>query len=435
MENEERIARDLCGRLRAFDLEVSLEGGGVHWRVELAGRTRQCVIHCFWYGFGPSDLQLGMNPANQRAIGQPHHVVRTGAEYQVVLSQDGRQVADGRTGDLDKTVACAEAWIKRESSIDEVERKLPFVDAPRRKMRELVAQIEARVGDTVRCKIEYELLHELWAYGDGRSCRLDPTDGDRVVSSLWIGGAQVAHGDVTADPGGLVENWLVQGLPLDEIASHFPLSVERHANLLEVGDAARWHWLHVADRLGDPDDVLLLSRSLIERLMERPAVTAFFSYTSLHSLCFTASSHFPWADDNLPGVWPPGEDPHYVVEIGSSRTTCSADHAADLIEATLEAHPIRPFFGCASILAVAPLDAELAAQGSSLQAEIWQRQQWFDARVTAGDRSCTVLHHNLRALSFEERGSRQKTAEYPDTSSAVTALRRWLEEHCTPDQI
>lgn len=436
MRSEERLARKLFKRLRAqLDGEVRLEGGGLHWRVELPARNRLCVVHCFWYESAFAGLLLGMNPANQRAAGRPHHVVRTGAEYMVVLSEHGRKVAEGRTCDVDEAIACARAWVKREFSIAEIERELPFVDAPRRKMRELVALIEARVGDLVRCAIEYELLYELWVYREDRSCRLDPTEDCGVVCSFWLGQAEVADGDVSADPAVAIESWLLKRMTLHEIAALAPVSVERHADVLERGEAARWHWLHVADRVRDPGDVLVPCRPLIERLLERPSVTAFFSYTSLHWLCFSASSHFPWVGNGLPVVSPSEETGNYLVEIGGSRTTCSADTAADLIESTLDTYPIRPFFGSAFMLAIAPLNEELAAQGSSLRGKLMQRMQWYDARVMAGDRSCKVLHDNLRAVRFEVVGSEKKTAEYPDAAASVAAIRRWLEDRCTPDQL
>ena len=68
-------------------------------------------------------------------------------------------------------------------------------------------------------------------------------------------------------------------------------------------DAARWHWLQFRDRIADPHDVLAPLRTLIEALATSPVATRFYTYSSLHMLCFSASSHFPWVDDGLPVVW------------------------------------------------------------------------------------------------------------------------------------
>jgi hypothetical protein len=69
-------------------------------------------------------------------------------------------------------------------------------------------------------------------------------------------------------------------------------------------DPARWHWLHVGDRINDANDVLAPLADLMRALASSPIATRFYSYSSLNRLCFSASSHYPWVDEGLPVVTP-----------------------------------------------------------------------------------------------------------------------------------
>src|SRR6185503_16077256 len=84
------------------------------------------------------------------------------------------------------------------------------------------------------------------------------------------------------------------------------IELERHAEVVET-DPARWHWLHVVDRIEDPDDVLAPLRELIGMLAKSPVATKFYSFSSLNHLCFSASSHFPWVNKGLPVITPTRE--------------------------------------------------------------------------------------------------------------------------------
>jgi hypothetical protein len=175
-----------------------------------------------------------------------------------------------------------------------------------------------------------------------------------VSASFWLGPAQVAFGDVTGDPATPISHWL-HGATLAELAD-LGVACEAHAELLERGEAARWHWLHVRERIEDPGDVLAGSRPLLRRLADRELPTRFFSYSSLARFCFSASSHFPWVDEGLPVICPPDEGRGYLVEIGSARTECNVDEAVELIEDVLAAYPLEPFFGSAAYRMVGALD-------------------------------------------------------------------------------
>lgn len=426
MYQEEQVARALGDRLAAaLPVPVRVEGGGVHWDVEIGGPVRSCVVHCFWYA-PLKGLALGMNPSNARAAGRPRVRAREGAEYLVVLREGDRRRAGGRTQSVDDVIACVRAWAERSTPLAEIERALPFVDATRRRMRELSDRLVRRLGEHARCAIEAEIGYELWAYGEARSCQLHVHD-DGASCSFLLGQAQVAFAEAPHDPVDAAAAWLVDRVPLAVLARVIPSTrLEMHAEVLEAGDPARWHWLHVRDRLADPHDVLQASRPLVERLLERPLVTQFFSYTSLASLCFSASSHYQWVDDDLPRVWPiEGDD--YAVSVGGPHERLSIESTADRIETTLARHAVRPFFGSAPHHERAPLDEELERQRSPFRATLRQRRQWFDLVVDAGDRRC---HASARSVTYFD-GATRVNADHGTRERLVRSIRAWLEERCS----
>ena len=76
-------------------------------------------------------------------------------------------------------------------------------------------------------------------------------------ASFLLGQAQVAYAAALEDIPKAVSAWLVSRLPMRALAMRMPgVEIERHAEILET-DPARWHWLHVRDRIADPNDVLV----------------------------------------------------------------------------------------------------------------------------------------------------------------------------------
>jgi hypothetical protein len=200
-------------------------------------------------------LMLGINPGNARQRPMPAGKPYVGPEYLVVLHEGDERIAGGRSRIADEAIACARAWLDRGLSLEVVERELPFVDARRRRLREIGRQLEG----LARVVIEQDPGHELWAYCDGRSCELRPgrdENEDGVTCSFYLGQAKVARAEMREDVRRAVESWLVEECALSKLAGHSPgVEVEPHAEVLEGADAGRWHWLHVPDRLADPSDV------------------------------------------------------------------------------------------------------------------------------------------------------------------------------------
>jgi hypothetical protein len=417
VRHQERIARELQERLGN---DARVVGEGVHWSVEVTRGQRKCEANCFWYD-EPSGLMLGMNPGNARSALRPTYPQRSGAEYLVQFHDERRRIAGGRTQDSHAAVGAIREWLEG-NSIADVELAWPFVDATRRRMRELLAIVSPSCEDVARCEIDCYLAYELWVYGRGRSCQLHPAADGVVTASFRIGHAQIAFGDVTTDPGRAISRW-VHGATLSEL-TNLGVNCERHADVLEAGDAARWHWLHVRDRIQDPNDVLADSRVVIERLAERELPTRFFSFSSLNSFCFSASSHYPWVNDGLPAITPPKKDGG---ESEVSRTIAR-------IETALAACPIAPFFGSGIWLTVDKLDSALASSGSSLRAELRQRRESFDAAVVCEGRHCRV-DDDLRSATFHDTSDVFLRVAFQRRTDTVAAIRSWLEDRATPDEI
>lgn len=424
MSDEERIARLLAETLtaRCAGVEVTITGGGLHWKVHATRDTRSCAINCFWYETAVHALMLGMNPANarssQRRAIKPHH----GAEYLVTFLDGGRSVADGRARDEEAAVASIDAWLLG-VALAEVEERWPYVDEAPRRYRAVLAVIEPRCREIARCVLETSPATELWAYGDGRSCRVH-VNGDDVGVSFRLGHVQVAFVSSTDDVAGMVDRWMRGATLLD--MREAGAGLEAYAQLLETGEAARWHWEHTRERIEDDRDVFVDARPLLRRLAQSDVATRFFPYSSLNRFCFSASSHYPWVDHGLPLVYPPPAGRGYFVEIDRAQVECTLDEAVELIEHTLRTYPVQPFFGSATDLVVEPVNTELERQGRSLRAGVTQHGQWYRAELRAGDRRC-IISDDPCSVTFAEADAQDRRETFESIAAAVTAIVGWLE--------
>ena len=346
MGDEERIARELAGRLtaRCVDSDVTINGGG-YWNVQARRGVRTCAISCFWYDADRAGLMLGMNPANARFSMRPAIKRRQGAEYHVTfIGDDIRGLVDGRAHDRDIVIDSIDAWLSG-ATLVEIEQRWPYVNEAPRRYRDALALVEPRCRDIARCVLQTCPTTELFIYGDGRSCQIY-ANADGVGVSFRVGEEQVAFVSPTDDVAGMVDRWLRGATLLEMVEAGAGL--EPNAELLEAGEAAQWHWQHTRARIENDDDVLNESRPLLRRLAQSEVATRFFSYSSLNRFCFSASSHYPWVDEGLPIISPPSAGRGYSVVIGETRSECTIDEAVALVEKTLRAYPVRPFFGSAN---------------------------------------------------------------------------------------
>ena len=196
------------------------------------------------------------------------------------------------------------------------------------------------------------------------------------------------------------------------------VELERHADLIEI-DPARWHWLHVLDRVANPDDVLRDLAPLILKLAELAAVSRFYSFSSLNRLCFSASSHYPWVGD-YPVVAPTGVEGIYYVD----DVRCDLEEAVRRIENALAASPIEPFFGSAPDHDLASVVEAFARSGSKLLPQTIQRQAWTVIEVALGARLCRF--HDTAVTCIE--GAAQWHGPIRTFDDAVSLARAFLED-------
>ncbi|HEX3010002.1 MAG TPA: hypothetical protein VHO90_20540, partial [Bacteroidales bacterium] len=286
MEHSEKEAYKLLKKLIKLKLPARIDGGGAHWSVEVGpNEGRSLSVDCIWYERSFRGLILGMNPSNARCQLCDKQKPRYGAEFYVVLISDGKQIAVGRTPNREEVVKCVCSWIAG-TPLDVLVQNVPFVDERRRTMEAIASHLDPGLVWEIVDNISYEL----WVYGTDesqRSCRISDES-----CSFFYGQAQLAYREYSKDITNDVSAWLLDSVPLSLLAER-GIQLERHAEVIE-SDPSRWHWLHMHDRINNPEDVLAPLAPLISALADSPTASKFYTYSSLNRLCFSASSHYPW---------------------------------------------------------------------------------------------------------------------------------------------
>jgi hypothetical protein len=362
MRDEERIARALEAKFRERGVDATASGKGVHWVVTCEGATRRAFVNCFWYG-AMSGLMIGMNPSNARSTEQlPRALPYEGPEYLV-----GIGAKDGRTRDEEQAIAAVCAWLEGFSG-DAIAARTPFIDAAPRALRAITSTLDPRL------KID---PHGSSFIDEGdRSCEVG-----RFGARFLYGEQQVAIARSGADFRKLTRLWLLDRVSIHDILQEDDVVGDRHAELLEI-DPACWHWAHVRDRIDDPDDVLAPLRELVLAFASSPIASRFFSFSSLSSFCFSASSHYPWVREGLPSIWP-APDGYAIGGVVRDRAATLAH-----VESILAAHPIVPFFGNDVDHRLPALKVRLEQRG--LVPAVAQKRGYRTLVVRDGDREFAV---------------------------------------------
>ncbi|NUP14015.1 MAG: hypothetical protein HOW73_48895 [Polyangiaceae bacterium] len=233
---------------------------------------------------------------------------------------------------------------------------------------------------------------------------------------FFVGQAQLAFAQDRPDLSDDIAAWLLRRTPVTQLAAR-SIQLERHADVLEV-DPARWHWLHVLDRIANPRGVLAPLAPLITRLAASPIASRFYSYSSLNRLCFSASSHYPWVGDFPIVSRQPNGD--YRIE----DLSLGLEDAVRAIEAALRASPMEPFFGSAPDLEARLVAEHLIRAGSRLRPEIVRRGAWSDAWLISGPKRCRLSSGHISL--FEERT--RLDAQCANLEAVVGVALRFLED-------
>lgn len=275
MREEEGQAKLLVAQLAQLGILAVANGGGVHWHVDVCPHlNRSLKIHCFWYRHFMEGLSLGMNPGNSRSQLRLPQKSYVGPQFYVLISELGNQVADGRTYSIDEVIQCVSTWISG-VSLEKFLASSSFVDKKRRAMEAVATSLHPEL----RWEIMGDPSYDLWVYRRGRSCRVRDES-----CAFFVGQAQIALGSRIGNMEADIEAWLIDHTSILSLVSR-GIELERHAEVLEI-DPARWHWLHVLDRISNPRDTLVEISSLVAELARNSVVSQFYCYTSLNSLCF-----------------------------------------------------------------------------------------------------------------------------------------------------
>jgi hypothetical protein len=419
MRENETMAFELVAALRAVGIESRAEGG-TQGSVDVAPvQSRALLIHCFWYDRNISGLMLGMNPANARGRQQTSGTVYEGPEYLVYLKQAEVNVAGGRTRSKADVIACALAWCQGHT-LTQLATEVPFIDSKARSLRALTALLIPGL----HCEFIGDPIYKLWVHAEDRSCHVSEVEGEWSCSFRLLQ-AEVAYSTKLCEVPAAIATWLKERVSLEALARVPGVELEPHAALIEQAPA-RWHWLHVRDRIANPNDVLAPLRPLIEALADSPVASTFYSFSSLDRFCFSASSHYPWIAGGLPVVAPRrGGD--YIVD----NEPCTLNQAVQQIEKTLASYPIQPFFGSAYHFELSRLDDCFARLGSSLRGHLVPRDAWYSLAVSSGTRTCLVSGY---CITFKE-GSVEQLVDWPTIEDAACWIHRWLQEGASHSDI
>lgn len=410
MDLREQLRHELLGRLNAEGVRAEAKQ---HGEVEAVRGERSFRVSCFWYERVMHGLMLGMNPGNARsalrgAMREPYE----GPEYFVTLRDGDAACGTGRTHEVREVVTCALAWLAG-ANAEQLLDSAPFINAKLRAAEALAAQLPKALPRTIGTDPTYEV----WAHADGRTCCFID-----MTCRFHSGHASVAFVHEVADVEKAAHAWLIERVGVCALPSYVEGALlEPHVEFIEE-DPARWHWLNLLDRVRDERDVLAPMRGLVEALSQDAVAKRFYSFSSVATLCFSASSHYPWVTDDLPTVATDGRG-HFRV----NETLCDEAQAIALVQERLAASTLVPFFGEAAQHDHPRLVRLLAECGSALQAELVQRAIGIHLEVASpdGKRRCEVSGRLFGARL--EEGTSRHWVSFADANAMVRAVRRFCE--------
>src|ERR1044072_3585491 len=118
---DQNIVSKLTGlRNKNSNIQLSIEGGGVHWKCMVVHGQMQCHIHCFDYDFVRSEIR--------------------GAEYYTYFKLNDDVIAAGRTQSKQQTIDAVTHWCNNEP-LTFLYQHFEFIDREKRSLISVQADI------------------------------------------------------------------------------------------------------------------------------------------------------------------------------------------------------------------------------------------------------------------------------------------------------
>lgn len=454
MPEQEQIARSLLKSLRTHfqdaDIAFLVEGRGVNWHVEARYMDRQARIDCLHYGEYANALKLGVcgNAHLSKVNVGPSQEPRSGARYFVALSINGARCSMTRTSDRHEVISALDVWLLERADRAEMRRRFSFIDKDYRQIEELANRVNvslAALGSGTYAAIEsvcdYDEFAELWVYWGDRSCRLVAGVEESMSCAFLERRTQLARAEsVPIDDGArAIYAWTDEHAGLASIRGIIPgTETMVGAEAFERGDHCRWHWENVFAQ-AETSEVLTSYKPLITAIMESDLLSRYYSYTSLHRLCLSRSSLYPFDTEGLPVVCPSARSSEIFVATYSDqdRVTGPAKAIVADVEARLvDDHP--PYFGNIDDRLVRELNAEMIQAGSKLRARGVQSREWLRVVVKGGGgRFCELnaCHGGAVDLALHDAlGLCTASVTAESVPVAARQLIAWFEES-RPDSL
>lgn len=172
MHEEEKLANDFYRELKqryasASNIDITIEGAGVHWSCSITQNGRLCKVNCFI---------------------KREYTLKT-PEYYISFKREEKNIAVGRTTERNQILKAIDSWSSG-VTLGQLHQEFPFVDFDK---RSLIACEQELLAHCKRLHLETQhQLHnvvgdqyELWFKKDDRACEISRYKDSLYMNFYW----------------------------------------------------------------------------------------------------------------------------------------------------------------------------------------------------------------------------------------------------------
>src|SRR5688572_10602431 len=115
------------------DIEIAIEGAGVHWHCKISKGMRQSIIYCFDIDFTNLEYK--------------------GPEYATSFEANGHVEARGRTFDMNRTIEAVTIWLEGKP-VEQLYYKFSFIDEKKRQLEGIKMDIIKLNPQIIDCSVK-----------------------------------------------------------------------------------------------------------------------------------------------------------------------------------------------------------------------------------------------------------------------------------------